>query len=254
MRESKLFVAAGIFIVLTLFKIIMPDIVLGMREGLVTQIDKSIDYKAVVTVLSHHIDDYSEYFAPDWPKASAVPKNSPEIQPKVSPTPTVSQAPVAVPTPIPTVSAQPSPSASFEPPANEAAGEQALPFDTVEPLAISVSSSFGTRLHPIDMVEKFHYGIDLSANEGDTIAAFADGEVIAAEYNDSYGNYIVVKHDESYSSLYAHCSELLVSVGEQVSAGQQIARVGHTGNATGPHLHFELRENGECIDPGEFLC
>lgn len=117
------------------------------------------------------------------------------------------------------------------------------------PIPGASSSGFGYRLHPIQGVVKFHYGTDFAANQSEAIAAFADGTVQLADECDSYGKYIVIEHDNGCETLYAHCSELLVSAGEEVSMGQTIARVGSTGLATGPHLHFELKLNGTYLNP-----
>ncbi len=111
------------------------------------------------------------------------------------------------------------------------------------------SSGFGYRLHPIQGVVKFHYGTDFAANHSDAIAAFADGTVRLATECDSYGKYIIIEHDNGCETLYAHCSELLVSTGDKVCCGQTIAQVGSTGLATGPHLHFELKLNGTYLNP-----
>jgi len=235
MRETKLYIAAGIFLALTCIKLLMPQAVDGMRSEIVRQIDRSIDYEAVVLTLAQKVEDYSLYFAEETPVPTAHPTPVPTAKP--SPVPTTQPTPEPTPEPTPT----PEP--------------DGLTFEHTWPLAaIEVSSGFGSRMHPIEGEERFHYGLDISASHGDDIFAFAGGEVITAEYSDSYGNYIVIRHDDTYSSLYAHCSKLLVSRGDAVSAGQKIALVGQTGLATGPHLHFELRENDVCIDPAEFLC
>lgn len=114
------------------------------------------------------------------------------------------------------------------------------------------SSGFGYRMHPIKNEVKFHYGTDLAAAEGTEIRAFADGTVIAAGYDDGYGNYIVMTHENGYRTLYAHCSELRVGCGS-ISRGDVIALVGQTGSATGPHLHFELQCNGVYLNPEFYI-
>lgn len=124
-----------------------------------------------------------------------------------------------------------------------------LGLDYSSPISGISSSGFGYRLHPILGEVKFHYGTDFPANQGDDIAAFADGTVLIAGESDSYGNYIIISHDGGIQTLYAHCSELLVSSGEYVSRGQIIARVGSTGLATGPHLHFELKSGETYLNP-----
>lgn len=124
-----------------------------------------------------------------------------------------------------------------------------LGIDYVSPIPGATSSGFGYRLHPIQGIVKFHYGTDFAADQSEAIAAFADGTVLLADECDSYGKYVIIKHDNGCETLYAHCSELLVSSGEEVSLGQTIARVGSTGLATGPHLHFELKLDNIYLNP-----
>lgn len=117
------------------------------------------------------------------------------------------------------------------------------------------TSSFGWREYPLgDGVEKdFHYGVDISADEGTPVAAFADGVVDFVGESPSYGNYLEVRHSDTVTSRYAHCSKILVQEGDTVAMGDVIARSGSTGNVTGPHLHFEIRVNGLYHDPTYYL-
>ena len=114
-----------------------------------------------------------------------------------------------------------------------------------------ITSAFGNRLHPILKVYKLHTGVDLAGSgcNGKPVVAAADGTVIVAKYNSAYGNYIVIDHGGGITTLYAHSSKLEVKVGDTVKAGQEIMKVGTTGYSTGPHLHFEVRENGTYVDP-----
>nr|WP_283242784.1 M23 family metallopeptidase [Fumia xinanensis] len=88
---------------------------------------------------------------------------------------------------------------------------------------------------------------------GANIVAAASGTVIQSTSHYSYGNYIIVDHGGGYSTLYAHASQLLVSIGQKVEQGQTIAKVGSTGNSTGPHLHFEVRVNGKHQNPANYV-
>lgn len=116
-----------------------------------------------------------------------------------------------------------------------------------------ITSPFGWRMHPIYGTQKFHTGVDIAAGTGSPIRATADGVVIYAGWYGGYGEAVVIDHGNGLSSVYAHCSVIYVRKGENVRQGQTIAGVGSTGNATGPHLHFEVRENGTAIDPiGKF--
>lgn len=116
-----------------------------------------------------------------------------------------------------------------------------------------ISSDYGNRMHPILGVQKFHSGIDLAAPSGSAILAAADGEVVAAAYNASMGNYVMINHGDSIFTIYMHCSALYVSQGTSVTKGQSIAAVGSTGRSTGPHLHFSVRVGGNYVSPWSYL-
>ena len=121
--------------------------------------------------------------------------------------------------------------------------------DTTSPVVAVVSSQYGWREHPIDGEEKFHAGVDLAAPYGDPIGAFADGVVDYIGESPAYGQYLQLRHDGGVTTFYAHCSRLCVQQGQQVAKGEKVAEVGDTGNVTGTHLHFELRLNGELLNP-----
>jgi Membrane proteins related to metalloendopeptidases len=112
-----------------------------------------------------------------------------------------------------------------------------------------ITSPFGYRIHPILKVKKLHTGIDIGAAAGTAVLAANNGNVIKAGWNNSYGNVVMIDHGGGIVTLYAHNSKLLVSTGDVVTKGQTIALVGSTGDATGPHIHFEVRVNGEYKDP-----
>ena len=117
----------------------------------------------------------------------------------------------------------------------------------------TITSPFGPRLDPILGIIKVHTGIDLGASEGTPILAAADGTVVTAGVVEGYGNCTVIDHGNGLATLYGHQSQLLVTVGQQVHRGDVIGLVGHTGFATGPHLHFEVRVDGVPVDPIPFL-
>ena len=106
-----------------------------------------------------------------------------------------------------------------------------------------ISSPFGTRVDPISGEIKTHGGTDIAAPLGTPILAAADGVVVTATWHNSYGYYVKIKHDDTYSTLYAHCSALHVSAGQTVKQGQVIADCGSTGYSMGPHLHYEVIQN-----------
>ena len=111
------------------------------------------------------------------------------------------------------------------------------------------SSAFGTRRDPIHGHDRHHAGLDIAAAEGTPIRAALSGTVIRADSRGGYGNAVEVEHADGTRALYAHCSRIDVRPGEKIRAGQLIAAVGSTGRSTGPHLHFELRVDGEAVDP-----
>jgi len=118
------------------------------------------------------------------------------------------------------------------------------------PSSYRVTSTFGMRKHPILRKYKMHTGVDIAADKGAAIVAANSGTVIMAGYdNTGYGNMVVIDHGGGITTLYAHASKLLVKVGDKVKAGQTIAKGGSTGLSTGNHLHFEVRVNGEPVDP-----
>lgn len=121
------------------------------------------------------------------------------------------------------------------------------------PAYTRVSSDYGNRMHPTLGVEKFHNGIDLAAPTGSAILAAYNGKVVAADYNASMGNYVMIDHGNDLYTIYMHASALHVSRGETVAKGQQIAAVGSTGRSTGPHLHFGVRLNGSYVSPWNYL-
>ncbi|MCM1174902.1 MAG: peptidoglycan DD-metalloendopeptidase family protein [Blautia sp.] len=116
-----------------------------------------------------------------------------------------------------------------------------------------LSDDYGNRIHPTLGVEKFHNGIDLAAPGGTPIYAAYDGDVVAADYSSSMGNYIMINHGNGLYTIYMHCSALYVSKGASVYKGQNIAAVGSTGRSTGPHLHFSVRLNGNYVSPWNYL-
>lgn len=115
------------------------------------------------------------------------------------------------------------------------------------------SSSYGWRLDPFNGNEAFHEGLDFTADTGTPIRAAADGIVTSAERTPDYGNIVKINHGSGLETRYAHASQLLVSPGERVVKGQIVAQVGSTGRSTGPHLHYEIRLNGNALDPRKYL-
>ncbi|MBR7142107.1 MAG: M23 family metallopeptidase [Clostridia bacterium] len=115
-----------------------------------------------------------------------------------------------------------------------------------------VSSPFGYRIHPLTKKRSFHTGIDIAASGGSDIVSAAAGQVYETGYNDVYGNYMIIKHGDSFYTFYGHCRKLIKEEGERVGKGETVALVGTTGWSTGNHLHFEVRYQGKQIDPQQF--
>lgn len=111
------------------------------------------------------------------------------------------------------------------------------------------TSGFGMRFHPIKSKWRMHYGIDIGASEGKNIIAVEDGIVSFAGIKSGYGKVVIIEHNNETSTLYAHCSKLLVKANQYINRGDTIARVGNTGLSTGSHLHFEIRINNTAVDP-----
>ena len=121
------------------------------------------------------------------------------------------------------------------------------------PSSTRITSVFGAREAPTEGASTEHKGMDIGASTGSGIVAAAAGTVVIATYSYSAGNYVMLNHGGGVYTVYMHCSQLLVSEGQQVSKGQTIARVGSTGYSTGPHLHFGIRSNGQYVDPARYV-
>ena len=122
-----------------------------------------------------------------------------------------------------------------------------------------ITSQYGSRLHPIQGIIKNHAGIDIGGSTGNPVYAAADGVIIYSQYNTGgYGNMVMIDHGTNSEgvkivTLYGHGNKLLRNVGESVKQGELIMEMGSTGNSTGPHVHFEVRENGVAVDPKKYL-
>ena len=121
------------------------------------------------------------------------------------------------------------------------------------PLNGPITSEFGWRTHPIFGTQRYHSGLDIGGDYGLPIVAAASGTVIHSGWISGYGYTVIIDHGGGITTLYGHNESLLVGEGESVSQGQTIAMCGSTGNSTGPHCHFEVRENGEPVSPYSYL-
>ena len=127
----------------------------------------------------------------------------------------------------------------------------------VEKDKVKVTSGYGMRMHPLYKKEMMHTGIDLAAAEGTPVVATADGIVqeIADETYDpkGYGKFIVIVHDQTYTTMYAQLSEVLAKEKQSVKKGDMIGRVGQSGLSTAPHLHYEVWKNNEKVNPADYF-
>ena len=121
------------------------------------------------------------------------------------------------------------------------------------PASGRISSAFGDRSSPTEGASTNHKGLDIPAPSGSSIVAAADGKVVISTYSYSAGNYIMIDHGGGLTTVYMHCSQLLVKEGETVKQGQTIAKVGSTGYSTGPHLHFGVRSGGSYVNPSGYV-
>lgn len=129
--------------------------------------------------------------------------------------------------------------------------EAALP--KLWPTAGRLSSGFGWRRDPVRGTWKFHSGLDIANRHGIAIVAAAPGVVKRAHYSAGYGRVVEIEHGYGITTVYAHCRRLFVKKGDRVREGQRIAQMGSSGRSTGPHLHYEVRLDGNAVDPMDYV-
>lgn len=260
MKDLKLYISAGIFILLTAVRVISPSFAAQLADEIENVLVMEHEQTVSVIELGKSLAE-GEVISTFFQKG----ENKPGPEPTPVPTAVTAITPAPAPEPNPTAEPQPTENpavaaflesqasyAEYAVPANVSYECPVLPFEYVSPVSGIKSSGFGYRMHPIENTVKYHYGTDFAANTGTAITAFADGVIVAAGDSDSYGKYIIIDHGDGYSTLYAHCSELCMGCGN-VSKGDVIAKVGSTGAATGPHLHFELMCNDTYLNPEFYL-
>jgi murein DD-endopeptidase MepM/ murein hydrolase activator NlpD len=148
-------------------------------------------------------------------------------------------------------SAMPSPGSAGQapPPENALLSPVVISAALRPPVTGTVTSPFAWRIHPLTQAADFHTGLDIAAAEGRAILAALPGEVSEVGESEIYGNYIVLRHGINLETSYSHCSEIIAGEGMRVRQGERIAKVGQTGAATGPHLHFSVIAEGLFVDP-----
>ena len=192
------------------------------------------------------------------PELEVTPTPEPEVTPTPEPEVTPTPEPEATPTPEPEATPTPEPEATPTPKPEQVPGYEVTENDRNGDFLWPVPG-YGTASQGYDATK--HTGIDISAEQGVAVIAAADGTVSHVQTWDgstttgdqSYGNMVQITHADERTTLYAHLSKVLVSSGDSVSAGETIGYVGNTGNADGAHLHFEVRQSGQTVDPRPFI-
>ncbi|MFL5273978.1 MAG: peptidoglycan DD-metalloendopeptidase family protein [Anaeromyxobacteraceae bacterium] len=171
---------------------------------------------------------------------------NPTAAPASMTTPTSISTSISTPTPTSTPTSTSTPTATTFDPLADA-------LFSSSPTAPRLTSGFGARADPFTHREAHHAGVDLAEPEGAPVHALLGGVVRTAGDRGGYGQAVEIDHGNGVTTLYAHASELLVAPGDSVTQGQPVARVGHSGRATGAHLHFEVRVGGRAVDPAHAL-
>ncbi len=230
-------------------------------------VQRSTTRRMGITSLQHTLSDglsapeeAPSPLSSDTPSPTAQPTPT-EEQPAISETPEPAEttAPTPEPTPEPTEAvvtamAQEYNEAGEKLPSNVSMEYYPLGLEkTVNPVDGPISSTFGYRISPITNLKEFHLALDIAVPDGTPVKAFADGVVEYIGKSDDFGLYLSILHDNNVSSFYAHCSELLVYQGMPVSCGDIVAYSGHTGNVTGPHLHFLITKDHIRLNPIHYV-
>ena len=251
-KQGKVVVASAAFVGLALTKMLFPDFGEGVRTRLHAALERDPDYVAAFRDLGRRLSLQKD--GTDGQKAATV-----SAAPARFISYYVEEATVRgdqegeEPAEVAAFLERQAAYADLALPENVDYAYEALPFSFAAPVAGRQSSGFGYRLHPILDTVRFHYGTDVAAGAGETIGAFADGTVCFSGYDESFGWHIKIDHGGGWVSHYCHCSALLVKEGDAVSIGEAVARVGATGLATGPHLHFELTRSGVYVNPEYYI-
>lgn len=224
----QLLCSGAVLVVAIAVKLLMPDVLAEYRARLLALLGTDTDFVEVFSAAGRAFssegaiggalnDAYTAVFGPSVPAENPTPTAAvytPDVQP-----------------------------------ANTELLQQVLGFAYASPVAGQLSSSFGLRTDPLEGGRRFHYGLDIAAEEGAVVSSFADGTVTAVGESSELGRYVTVSHPNGYATLYAHCTRITASSGQQVSRGDPIAEVGETGRATGNHLHFELHHGSTYLNP-----
>ena len=232
-RLVRLTVAAGILFLTVALKLISPAALAGVESRIGEPFSRDIELREVVSAFGYLAGGEGES-AERWQKVCRA-VLAPAEEAKA-----VSAAADALAAPCYTQENMP---------AHSRLTQVVLGYAYQTPVEGTLTSGYGLRTSPTAGSEEFHYGLDLAAEEGTEVCAFADGTVRASGESSSYGKYVILDHANDTATLYAHLSRSDVKAGDTVKMGDAIAAVGQTGNATGPHLHFELQKAEDFVDP-----
>lgn len=261
MSKAKIYIASAVFILLTIIKIALPGLNTHVAATLNSafemeqaQTDEMLEYgeKAIKSILSGSADAHQrglKCLSAEDRKYNAFAEKAREHYADIKDEYEIMREKSEK---VEAFAARQSAVTSSSIPQNVMLQIPEIGFEYTQPVEGVTSSGFGYRVHPISNEIKFHYGTDFAADTGTPVRAFADGSIIAAGSSDSYGNYVIIDHGNGFSTMYAHCSKLCMGCGE-VKMGDTIALVGATGLATGPHLHFEIKYDGQYLNPEFYL-
>lgn len=268
MKKYSLYICSGVFVLLTAAKLLFPEHAALMREKLLYLVDREVDLVETAEAMGRKLtegglggelvavlgleDEWEEVSGKEPLKSvlNELEKGGEKLKSVIGPgTETAEERTDAV---RAFIEKQES-FAGYTLPEDVRTDMPELPFTYNRPAGGELSSGFGYRIHPIDNAICFHYGADFAAEAGAEVCAFAGGSVQETGTGEEYGNYVILSHEGGFSSLYAHLGEINVAQGDSVEQGDIIAAVGQTGKATGPHLHFELMQDGAYLNPEYYV-
>ena len=270
-RTIQLTVAGIIFVLLAMGKLLLPETVGELAQSIRSLLSQDADFKAAFSAVGEAIagekevgesleEAYTAVFAPSAfhaARASAVLETTETV---VAPADRLREELADLVEPDTGAAEEEEPerqaaesqtlvSFSAAAPANVSFQQAVMGFAYTTPAQGTMTDAFGYRIHPIYHDRRFHYGLDIANTQGTAISAFADGTVRAIGESDALGLYVMLDHPNDITTLYAHCSSVSVSTGQEVEMGETIAAMGATGIATGSHLHFEVHRGDTYLNP-----
>lgn len=270
-RTIQLAVAGIIFVLLAMGKLLLPEAVGGIAGTLRSLLSQDADFKAAFSAVGEAIagekevgesleEAYTAVFAPAAYRAQRASAMLETVETVTAPADRLREELEDLVEPEAGTETEEEPerqaaesqtlvSFSAAAPANVSFQQAVMGFAYTTPAQGTMTDAFGYRIHPIYKDRRFHYGLDIANVQGTAISAFADGTVKAIGESDALGLYVMLDHPNDITTLYAHCSSVSVSTGQQVEMGETIAAMGATGLATGSHLHFEVHRGDTYLNP-----